>query len=82
MSTLSSSSRIPLLTLPSEFFPEHGGNLWKRAAKTLRPKEFEALWLRYVENQNVATIARTLAVSKIYVRYLLFRARKKLMSRV
>lgn len=52
-------------------------NIWN-VAKTLKPKEYEALWLRYAEDMPVKDIARAMKKSQVGVRSLLYRSRLKL----
>ena len=54
--------------------------LWA-AARTLGRSQFQALWLRYGEDMDIAEIARVLGKSRIAVRMLLHRARTNLMKR-
>lgn len=54
-------------------------NLWKTAEKVLSPDEYSAVWLKYVDGYKVAMIAKIMARTRISVRVLLFRARKKLL---
>lgn len=51
-------------------------------ARTLKPKQFEALWLHYAEGLSVAEIARVTARPLIYVRVLLHRARRQFAERL
>lgn len=60
---------------------EQSQNLW-RQAKTLQPKEFEALWLRYAEDMSVKDIARVMKKKPITVRVLLHRARLNLAKKI
>jgi RNA polymerase sigma-70 factor (ECF subfamily) len=52
-------------------------NIWG-LARTLRPSEYEALWLRYAEAMPVKEIARALGKTQVGVRALLHRSRLKL----
>lgn len=52
-------------------------NLWRLARKLPR-KQYDALWLRYVEELPVKEIARILHVPRVQVKVLLFRARTRL----
>jgi RNA polymerase sigma-70 factor (ECF subfamily) len=56
---------------------EERRSLW-RLAETLKPKQFEALWLRYGEGFPVAEIARVMRISGIHVKVLLHRGRRRL----
>lgn len=51
--------------------------LW-RAAKRLKPKCYEALWLRYAEGFSVAQTARVMGLTNIHLKVILHRARKEL----
>ncbi len=55
--------------------------LWK-AASRLPKKQFDVIWLRYVENMTVAEVARCMSISGINTRVLLHRARLALMREV
>ena len=52
--------------------------LWDWARRRLPESQFQALWLRYVEDLSVAEIARALRKTGIHVKVLLFRARAAL----
>jgi RNA polymerase sigma-70 factor (ECF subfamily) len=54
-------------------------NLWRLALKLPR-KQYDALWLRYVEELPIKEIARILTVPRVQVKVLLFRARTRLAS--
>ena len=60
---------------------ENYENIWK-AAQTLQQYQYEALWLRYVEDMPVKEIARVLKKSRVHVRVLLHRARLNLIKRI
>lgn len=49
----------------------------RSAMRALKPRERELLWLAYVEGMNHAEIAKTMGLSAMSVRLLLFRARRK-----
>jgi RNA polymerase sigma-70 factor (ECF subfamily) len=53
------------------------GNIWL-LARTLRPSEYEVLWLRYAEELPMKDIARAMKKSLVGVRVLLHRSRLKL----
>jgi RNA polymerase sigma-70 factor, ECF subfamily len=61
---------------------EERDNLWKTAAGLLPPEQFQAVWLRYMEDLDVARIAHILRRTKTSVKVLLFRARLRLRSRL
>ncbi len=52
-------------------------NIWS-VARTLRPGEYRALWLRYAEGMPVKEIARAMNKTQLGVRSLLHRSRQKL----
>lgn len=52
--------------------------LWREASR-LPQRQFDVIWLRYVENMTVAEVARCLSISGINARVLLHRARMALM---
>ena len=49
--------------------------LWQQAASSLPQKQFDVLWLRYVEGMSVREVAKSLAISGINARVSLHRAR-------
>ena len=51
--------------------------LW-RAAKRMKGRYFEALWLRYAEEFSVAETARVMGLTVLHVKVILHRARKEL----
>jgi len=55
----------------------NAGNIWF-LARTLRPNEYEVLWLRYAEEMPLKEIARTMKRTLVGVRVLLHRSRLKL----
>ena len=52
--------------------------LWSRASQILSEEEATALWLHYGENLDTREIADVLGRSRVAVKTMLFRARKKL----
>lgn len=52
-------------------------SVW-RLAKKLKPKQYEALWLRYGEGFSVAEISKVMRTNQIYVKVLLHRGRVQL----
>jgi RNA polymerase sigma-70 factor (ECF subfamily) len=56
-------------------------NTWRLARRFLPDVQFQAVWLRYVEEMNIPGIARALGKSQIAVRVLLFRARQALATK-
>jgi RNA polymerase sigma-70 factor, ECF subfamily len=57
---------------------EERQNLWKVARRLLPEAQFQALWLRYAEDMDVAQVAQVLRKTKTNVKVLLFRARQAL----
>lgn len=55
--------------------------LW-RAARQLKPRHYEALWLRYAENFSVAETARVMGLTVIHTKVILHRARHELADRL
>lgn len=56
--------------------------LWQLAAEVLTEPQLTALWLFYVEEFPVKEVARVLRRSRVAVRAILFRARRKLLENV
>jgi len=56
---------------------EESQNIWIMA-KTLKEKEYEALWLRYVEDMSIKEIAQVMKKNHIYIGVILHRARLNL----
>jgi len=54
-------------------------SLWSRA-RILKPKQYEALWLRYGEGFSIIEIARIMNTNQIHVKVLLHRARTHLVT--
>lgn len=52
-------------------------SIW-RLVRTLKPKQAEALWLRYAEGFSIAETARIMRTNQIHVKVLLHRARGNL----
>jgi len=52
-------------------------SLWK-LVRTLKPKQAEAVWLRYAEGFSVAETARIMRTNQVHVKVLLHRARSNL----
>ncbi len=61
---------------------EDGEQLWQLARRCLTENQFQALWLRYAEDMDVAQIAQVLGKTQIHVKVLLFRARQTLGRRL
>ncbi len=60
---------------------EDSWNLW-HIASTLEQNQYQALWLRYMEEMSLKEIARVMKMTQIYVRVLLHRARANLIKRL
>jgi RNA polymerase sigma-70 factor (ECF subfamily) len=58
---------------------ENRRQLWDLAAEILNERQMTAIWLYYVEGMSVAQIAPVVERSRVAVKMILFRARKKLM---
>ncbi|MDR1492170.1 MAG: sigma-70 family RNA polymerase sigma factor [Planctomycetaceae bacterium] len=58
---------------------EEKANIWEIARKTLTHDEFIAIELRYVEDFNIAEIAKIMSRTQISVRVILHRARNRLL---
>jgi RNA polymerase sigma-70 factor (ECF subfamily) len=58
--------------------PASDRTIWALAARTLGGAEYEALWLRYVEERTAQEIALILGRTSIGVRVMLSRARERL----
>jgi RNA polymerase sigma-70 factor (ECF subfamily) len=56
--------------------------LWLLARQCLTENQYQALWLRYAEDMNVAQIGQVLGKTSVHVKVLLFRARQILGSRL
>lgn len=61
---------------------DEGENVWRVARKTLTPKEFKALWARYVDGASDEEIGCELGISRGAARVALTRARQKLIARM
>ena len=57
---------------------EERQNLWQLAGRLLPEAQFQAIWLRYAEDMNMAEIAQVLRKTQTHVKVLLFRARQTL----
>jgi len=57
-------------------------SLWDTAARWLEEDEVSALWLHYVEELSTADVAHVLGRSRMAVKTMLFRARKRLLPHV
>jgi RNA polymerase sigma-70 factor (ECF subfamily) len=63
---------------PAELTARHedGKNLWRLARRRLGENQFQALWLHYAEDMDVARIAQVLGKSRVHIKVMLFRARQ------
>ena len=61
---------------------EQRERIWDLAAKVLTADQNTAIWLHYVEGLPVADIAHVLGRSRVSVKAMMFRARKKLLPLV
>ncbi len=59
---------------------EHHARLWKAAATLLSEPEYAAVWLHYVEGMATAEVGRVLGRSRVAVKTMLFRCRRKLID--
>jgi RNA polymerase sigma-70 factor, ECF subfamily len=55
---------------------EDGQDLWRLARQRLSVNQFQALWLHYAEDMEVAQIAQALGKTRVHVKVILFRARQ------
>jgi RNA polymerase sigma-70 factor (ECF subfamily) len=71
---------LPDFDDPSELLArqEEGQEVWRLARMHLGVVQYQAIWLRYAEEMDVAGIAQALGKSQTHVKVLLFRARQKL----
>jgi RNA polymerase sigma-70 factor (ECF subfamily) len=61
---------------------EDSENLWLIARRHLSEVQFQALWLKYVDELEVAEIARALGKTRTHVKVLLFRSRQMLAAKL
>lgn len=63
---------------PSEHMAsrEEAERIWELARQRLSPDQFEVLWLKYVEEMDIAGIAQAVQKTVPHVKILLFRARR------
>ncbi len=69
---------LPAGGSPADFLAarEEGERIWALARRRLPHAQFEVLWLKYVEDLDIATIAEAVHKSVPHVKILLFRARR------
>ena len=60
---------------------EDAKNLWN-IAQTLQSNQFQALWLRYIEELSLKEIARVMKKNQVHIRVLLHRARLNLFKQL
>ncbi|MBM3841535.1 MAG: RNA polymerase sigma factor [Verrucomicrobia bacterium] len=77
-SDLQTDSHDPSTALEKQ---DDSRSLWE-LAKKLKPKQHEALWLRYGEGFSIAEVARIMKTNQIHVKVLLHRARTALAARL
>jgi len=56
-------------------------DIWEQARRRLSQREFEVMWLRYGENLSIVETARVAGLTQTHVKILVFRARRRLVSR-
>ena len=61
---------------------EEDCHLWQLARRQLTQNQYQALWLHYVDDLDVAHIAQVMVKSRVHVKVLLFRARQVLARHV
>jgi len=61
---------------------EDAQNLWNVARRSLPQSQYQALWLRYVEDMNVAQIAAALGKTQTHIKVMLLRARHALSNKL
>ena len=54
--------------------------LWEQAKRVLSEREFEVLWLRYVEDRSIEEAAQILGLNKTHTKIIAFRARQRLIK--
>lgn len=59
---------------------ERSKGLWDKAKRRLKPKQYQALRLRYGEELSIAEMAAAMQTNEIRVRVLLHRARRQLVK--
>ena len=61
---------------------EEGRQLWQLARRLLSQNQYQALWLHYVDDLDLARIAQVMGKTRVHVKVLLFRARQILARHV
>lgn len=59
---------------------DRADNVWERARRVLSQREFEVLWLRFVEDLSTQETARVTGLTQIHVKVLVHRARQHLLK--
>lgn len=59
---------------------DQADTLWARARRLLSQREFEIMWLRFVEELSTAETARTVGLTQVHVKVLIYRARQRLLK--
>lgn len=79
-----SPPELPDTNDPAALLAQHDDcqYLWNLARRTLPESQFDALWLHYMEDMNLAEVANVLHRPQTYIKVLLFRARKALAERL
>jgi RNA polymerase sigma-70 factor (ECF subfamily) len=79
------STLLPIATSPDPqqqmINEEDSENLWNTAG-TLKKNQFQALWLRCMEDLSLKEIARVMKKTQVHVRVLLHRARLNMMKQL
>lgn len=55
-------------------------NLWAQARRVLSEREYEVLWLRYVEDMSLEETARVVGLTQTHTKIVAFRARQRLIK--
>ena len=58
---------------------EEQASIWK-LVRTLKPKQAQAIWLRYAQGFSIAELARIMGTNQIYLKVLLHRGRANLLK--
>ncbi len=68
------------VSLPRAHLLAEADEVWQAARRLLGEDAYSALWLRYTRELSVKEIAQELGRSKVAVKVMLFRARRKLLQ--
>lgn len=55
-------------------------NLWAQAKRVLSEREYEVLWLRYVEDMSLEETAKIVGLTQTHTKIIAFRARQRLIK--